>query len=388
MNKFYTLLLTLSIGTTTSYAASKTLTHTIKSGDSLYQIALKNHTTVEQLRKANKMKEGEKLKLGRVLTLPAKVKVAKAEKAKPIKKVASSKKTKSKKKVASKKTTPPQKIVKKSSNKKIASKSNSKKIVKTAAVKPVSHTIKKGDSLYAIAKKHHTTVAALRKANGMKATEKLKLGRVLKMPQDVQSKMILVKASVKKQKTTIAHTQKTVSNKKLVASIAKLETISLEKAEVKKDKKPSLSTILFGAKKSKVAKSDSGIGTEKCVRITSLAKKKLGKRYVFGATGGRNTFDCSGLTTYVYKQNGIKLPRRAIAQSKIGTRISKKDLRKGDLVFFDTSRSRRGYVNHVGIYIGNNKFIHASSAKRKVVISSLNEPFYRNRLTGARRLES
>ncbi len=399
-------MLTLSIGTTISYAASKTLTHTIKSGDSLYQIALKNNTTVEQIRKANKMKEGEKLKLGKTLAIPAKTKLAKAEKAKPTKKetsskkVASSKKTVSKKKVAlskktdlkkkvaSKKTTPPQKIAKKSSNKKIASKSNSKKIVKTAAAKPVSHTIKKGDSLYAIAKKHHTTVAAVRKANGMKATEKLKLGRVLKMPQDVQSKNVLAKASAKKKKTTIAHMQKTVADKKLVASIAKLDTISLEKAEVKKDKKPSLSTILFGAKKSKVAKSDSGIGTEKCVRITSLAKKKLGKRYVLGATGGRNTFDCSGLTTYVYKQNGIKLPRRAIAQSKIGKRISKKDLRKGDLVFFDTSRSRRGYVNHVGIYIGNNKFIHASSAKRKVIISSLNEPFYRNRLTGARRLES
>ena len=393
-------MLTLSIGTTISYAASKTLTHTIKSGDSLYQIALKNHTTVEQIRKANNMKEGEKLKLGRNLTIPAKSKLVKAEKAKPAKKVASSKKTESKKKVAvskktelkkkvaSKKTTPPQKIAKKSSNKKIASKLSSKKIVKTAAAKPVSHTIQKGDSLYAIAKKHHTTVAAVRKANGMKATEKLKLGRVLKMPQDVHSKNILAKASVKKQKTTIAHTPKTVSDKKLVASIAKLDTISLKKAEVKKDKKPSLSTILFGAKKSKVAKSDSGIGTEKCVRITSLAKKKLGKRYVLGATGGRNTFDCSGLTTYVYKQNGIKLPRRAIAQSKIGKRISKKDLRKGDLVFFDTSRSRRGYVKHVGIYIGNNKFIHASSAKRKVIISSLNEPFYRNRLTGARRLES
>lgn len=383
----------MSIGTTTSYAASKTLTHTIKSGDSLYQIALKNHTTVEQIRKANKMKEGEKLKLGRNLTIPVKTKLAKAEKAKPAQKVASSKKTESKKKVASKKTTPPQKIAKKSSNKKssnkkIASKSNSKKIIKTAAAKPVRHTIQKGDSLYAIAKKHHTTVAAVRKANGMKATEKLKLGRVLKMPQDVHSKNVLAKASAKKKKTTIAHTQKTVSDKKLVASIAKLDTISLEKAEVKKDKKPSLSTILFGAKKSKVAKSDSGIGTEKCVRITSLAKKKLGKRYVLGATGGRNTFDCSGLTTYVYKQNGIKLPRRAIAQSKIGKRISKKDLRKGDLVFFDTSRNRRGYVNHVGIYIGNNKFIHASSAKRKVIISSLNEPFYRNRLTGARRLES
>ena len=127
---------------------------------------------------------------------------------------------------------------------------------------------------------------------------------------------------------------------------------------------------------------------KKGAKIISLAKKKLGRRYVWGATGKRNTFDCSGLTTYVFKKNGIRLPRRAIAQSRIGKKISRYNLKKGDLVFFDTSKRHKGYVNHVGIYIGNGKFIHASSAKKKVIITSLNKPFYAQRFKWARRLAS
>ena len=214
---------------------------------------------------------------------------------------------------------------------------------------------------------------------------------MLKIPQDHKAKSAIVKAPEPKQTVKIAQTKNTVSSKKLAASIAKLDTISLEKGSVKKEDKLALGDILFGGKKDKsvtLAKNDGSLGADKCVKITSLAKKKLGGRYVLGATGGRNTFDCSGLTTYVYKQHGIKLPRTSIAQSKIGKSVNKNELKKGDLVFFDTSKRRRGYVNHVGIYIGNNKFIHASSAKRKVIISSLSEPFYGSRLTGARRLKS
>jgi len=120
-------------------------------------------------------------------------------------------------------------------------------------------------------------------------------------------------------------------------------------------------------------------------RVISLAKKKLGKRYVWGAEGS-NTFDCSGLTQYVYKKNGIRLPRRAIAQSKVGKSIRRRNLQKGDLIFFDTSKRHRGYVNHVGIYIGNNKFIHASSAKKRVIITSLNKRFYSRCYKSAKRV--
>jgi len=108
------------------------------------------------------------------------------------------------------------------------------------------------------------------------------------------------------------------------------------------------------------------------------AKKHLGKRYVWAANGPR-TFDCSGFTCYVCRKNGVSLPRTSARQAEIGKKLTRKELKPGDLIFFDTSKERKGVVNHVGIYIGNDKFIHASSGAGKVVISSLNQSFYKQR---------
>jgi cell wall-associated NlpC family hydrolase len=115
------------------------------------------------------------------------------------------------------------------------------------------------------------------------------------------------------------------------------------------------------------------------------AKSQLGKKYVWGAIGP-TSFDCSGFTSYVCKKNGIHIPRTSRNQSKYGKSILRKELKRGDLIFFDTSRQREGIVNHVGIYLGNNRFIHASSAKKKVVISKLDGTFYGKRYQCARRV--
>jgi len=123
--------------------------------------------------------------------------------------------------------------------------------------------------------------------------------------------------------------------------------------------------------------------------IIDTAKEFLGIKYVWAANGP-NCFDCSGFTKYVYKQNGITLPRYSGHQAKVGIKVSFDELEKGDLVFFDTEHKFRGKVNHVGIYIGNHKFIHASSAKKKVVITSFDKkPFYKRRfLRGERVINS
>jgi len=123
--------------------------------------------------------------------------------------------------------------------------------------------------------------------------------------------------------------------------------------------------------------------------IIDTAKGFLGTKYVWAANGP-NCFDCSGFTKYVYKQHGIPLPRYSGHQAKAGIKVSFDELKKGDLVFFDTEHKFRGRVNHVGIYIGNHKFIHASSAKKKVIITSFDEkPFYRRRfLRGERVINS
>ena len=123
--------------------------------------------------------------------------------------------------------------------------------------------------------------------------------------------------------------------------------------------------------------------------IIETAKEFLGIKYIWAANGP-TAFDCSGYTKYVFRKHGITIPRYSGNQAKVGIKIHYSELEKGDLVFFDTenhSKSKQK-VNHVGIYLGNNKFIHASSAKKKVVITSLNKTFYSKRYKGARRVSS
>jgi len=120
--------------------------------------------------------------------------------------------------------------------------------------------------------------------------------------------------------------------------------------------------------------------------ILETAKNFLGVKYVWAANGP-SAFDCSGFTKYVFKENGINLPRYSGNQAHIGEKIAFSELQKGDLVFFDTEKKFRHKVNHVGIYIGDNKFIHASSAKKRVVITSFaKKKFYRNKFLYARRV--
>ncbi|MEA3418241.1 MAG: C40 family peptidase [Campylobacterota bacterium] len=110
-----------------------------------------------------------------------------------------------------------------------------------------------------------------------------------------------------------------------------------------------------------------------------------GKSYRYAAHGP-NRFDCSGLTYYSFASMNLWLPRKAIDQSKRGKTVSINELQYGDLIFFDTRKSYRGKVNHVGIYVGNDKFTHASSSKRRVITSSIHKPFYRKRIVVCKRL--
>ncbi len=121
--------------------------------------------------------------------------------------------------------------------------------------------------------------------------------------------------------------------------------------------------------------------------IVQISKEHLGKPYKWGANGP-NSFDCSGLTRYVYSQVGIQLPRVSRDQAKVGQAVSRSDLIAGDLIFFDTSGSMNNVITHVGIYIGNNEFIHASSSRsgKSVIISTLNS-FYSSRFVSARRVK-
>lgn len=117
--------------------------------------------------------------------------------------------------------------------------------------------------------------------------------------------------------------------------------------------------------------------------LLDTARSNLGIRYRWGGTS-RSGFDCSGFVGWVYARHGVKLPRTSIQQSGVGAAVGKESLKQGDLVFFKTNRGTR--VNHVGIYIGGGKFIHASSGTGRVTISDLNDGYYSRRYAGGRRV--
>lgn len=116
-------------------------------------------------------------------------------------------------------------------------------------------------------------------------------------------------------------------------------------------------------------------------KLVELAKSKLGCKYVWGATGP-NQFDCSGLTSWCYKQVGISIPRTSLAQSKSGKAVSKSNLQPGDLLFWKTTSAE---VGHVGMYVGNGQFIHAPNKSKPVKYDSLSNSYYSSRFVRARR---
>ncbi len=123
-------------------------------------------------------------------------------------------------------------------------------------------------------------------------------------------------------------------------------------------------------------------GTSSGNQITEYAKKFLGVKYVWGGNSSKGV-DCSGFTKLVYGSNGIDLNRVAADQASQGTKINASNLKPGDLVFFDTNGGKN-YINHVGIYLGDGQFIHASSGAGKVTTSSLTTGFYANTYMTAR----
>ena len=117
-------------------------------------------------------------------------------------------------------------------------------------------------------------------------------------------------------------------------------------------------------------------------KILSTALSYKGVKYRFGGATPSG-FDCSGFVMYVFDKNGVKLPRTADKQYEIGKRIqSKKDLKPGDLVFFETYEKG---ASHVGIYQGSGRFVHASSS-RGVTITPLTDTYFGPRYLGARRV--
>jgi len=317
--------------------------HVVKAKDTLYSIAKNNHVSLKRLLDLNGMRGNYSIKVGQRLKL-------------------------GKTTVATSKTMPKsEKIAKSKTVKKIESK---KVVAKSKKVKLKKYRVKKGDVISVIAKKNNLDLNQLLKLNKMTRRSKLRVGQLLVL--NVNEASTSTKTKTEKVAVKTPSATKNLSKNRRVSSA--LSILNGKKATKKKTK-----TV---ARKSKSKRKRRGSNA----KVIRTAKRYLGRRYVWGATGP-SKFDCSGFTQYVLrKSKGVRLPRVSRQQAYYGKYVSRRNLRAGDLVFFDTSRRRRGYVNHVGIYIGNNQFIHASSARHRVVITSLNRPFYRSRFKWGRRV--
>lgn len=113
---------------------------------------------------------------------------------------------------------------------------------------------------------------------------------------------------------------------------------------------------------------------------TAIATRMLGKPYHYGGASPRG-FDCSGLVYYAYHKAGYKVPRTSQQQYHDSLSVKRAYIREGDLLFFRIE----GKVSHVAVYLGDNRFIHAPSSGKRVTIASLDDPYWKQRLTKAGR---
>ena len=145
-------------------------------------------------------------------------------------------------------------------------------------------------------------------------------------------------------------------------------------------KRKKIIEVYYIVKPQDYAHRDSSAGLRE--EIVTTAKRYVGVPYRWGGESPSTGFDCSGLTMVVYRINGLNLPRSSRQQWKMGKPIDRRQLQKGDLVFFATASRNR--VSHVGIYAGGDKFLHAPGRGRRIKTASLSGKYFKNRYMGAR----
>ncbi|MFB9325486.1 C40 family peptidase [Paenibacillus aurantiacus] len=123
--------------------------------------------------------------------------------------------------------------------------------------------------------------------------------------------------------------------------------------------------------------------TTESLELIDFGKEYIGTPYKIGGSSTASAFDCSSFTQFVFKSDGVKLPRTSTAQAKVGTQVDKGSLSVGDLVFFKTNGKS---ISHVGIYAGDNKMLHSSSSKG-VVLTSMNTSYWQKSYVTARRVK-
>lgn len=348
-------LLLLPLTTTSVEAKAPTSApqvHVVKQGDTLSAIAQRHGLTVKQLKHLNglnssRLKLGQKLALDRAAAPPA-----------------------------------PQ-----------ASKSSGKKPSATAqktSGTTADYVVRRGDSLYTIARRHNLTVDQLKRANGLTST-RLKVGQHLALSGTAPSAPVVAKATQR----SVADTH-VVKKGETLATIARRHGMAID--DLKRINDLTSSRLKIGQRLALASREAEpsplllpGDSSEDEVlemayttssELEQIAFNYLSTPYRFGGNS-RKGIDCSGFVQQVFREVEVDLPRSAREQFRVGAKIDREQMQKGDLIFF---RTYAKYPSHVGIYLGDGKMIHASSRSRRVVVTSIDHPYYRKRFIGAKRI--
>ena len=223
-----------------------------------------------------------------------------------------------------------------------------------------TYVVVKGDTFSGIAKKFNMSTSALQALNPQITNINLiKIGQVINVSGSSSSG-----SSSSSQKTYVVVKGDTFSG------IAKKFNMSLSELQALNPQITNISLIKVGQVINISDNSSSSSWETKADAIIATGKKYLGAKYLYGAsTTQTDAFDCSSFTMRVFSENGITLPRNSVAQSQVGQSISLSNVRKGDLIFFDTDYD--GTINHVGIAIDSTTMIHCGTSTG-VAITTLN----------------
>lgn len=341
-----------------AYESSAVVTHTVARGESLRTIARDHQVTLADLKTANGL-AGSKVRPGTKLVIPEKTAKPSAQStARASHKRSGStpsqgtddvthevRKGETLKKIAARYSLTESELREMNNLTSAKVRTGQKLIVRKS--EPGTYTVRKGDTLAKIARKHGTSPEELKEINGLENSS-LKPGQ-----------QILLTRAPKQPADNPAPADATIE-------VAKYSSAPSAKFEAVRE--------LSGSEDiSQMTMTD---------RLVLFAKKMLHLPYRFGGNGPMG-IDCSGYVQKVYSFAGVELPRSAREQFRVGETIDREELSMGDLVFFRTYAS---FPSHVGIYLGNNLFIHASSRSKKVTIDSLEAPYYFRRFIGAKRV--
>jgi len=246
-----------------------------------------------------------------------------------------------------------------------------------------SYVVQKGDSLWKIAQSSNTTIPEIMELNNIKS-DLIYPGTILQIPSTTKlskSGNTASPTAYDNETNNNAFSSYTVREGDslwLIAQKYQVQVADLIKFNQLKDDLiyPGQSLVINRAT-TQNSKHDLSPSRGSSIKIVDIAKRFLGVPYVYGGSSPVNGFDCSGFVQYVYSLYGKNIPRTAAEQAHTAQKVETPI--PGDLVCF---ADNNGYVFHVGIYIGNNSFIHASN-KQGVVITSLSDNWYQSRYAGS-----